>query len=175
MACSQYTLRGIARGCKDSIGGIKTLYLTTDIDDISPVIDSSVLTLTQTEVSKFKTFNFFKNTGSMTTTLQTAENAGNSFQTEVSLVFMKQEARKRLEIEAMVMGETIAVVEDVNGEMWYLGKDNALTASAATAQTGTAAGDLNGYNVTLMDESRELPFPLDSSTKAAFKGLPATV
>lgn len=111
----------------------------------------------------------------MTTTLQTAENAGNSFQTEVSLVFMKQEARKRLEIEAMVMGETIAVVEDVNGEMWYLGKDNALTASAATAQTGTAAGDLNGYNVTLMDESRELPYPLDSSTKAAFKALPTTV
>lgn len=173
MACNTYTLKGLARGCKDSIGGIKKVYLANDLDSLAPAVDDSthLLSLTQTEVALFKPYNFFKNTGSMTTTLQTSENAGNSWQTEVALVFMKMETAKRLEIEAMVMQETVAIVEDMNGKMWYLGKDNGITASAATIQSGTAGTDLNGYNVTLQDESKDAPFELDAATAALVRAL----
>lgn len=174
MACNTYTLKGIARGCKDSIGGIKKVYLSTSYDDVIKGIDVStnILTITADAVATFKPFNFFKNTGSMTSTAQIGENTGNSWQTELNLVFMKQETSKKLEIEGMVMGECAAIVVDMNGKYWFLGKDNALTASAGTAETGTASTDLNGYNVTLLDESLALPYEItDAATKTALEAL----
>lgn len=174
MACSTYTLNGIARGCKDSIGGIKKVWLAADYDKVLAMIDrkamnegttaaNAVFTLKSTATvdplaAEFKVFNFFANTGSLTSTLQTAENAGNSWQTELSLQFMKMETSKRLEIEAMLMGECCAFVEDVNGKVWFLGLDRALTGTAGVAQTGTSNTDLNGYTVTITDASLRLPF-----------------
>lgn len=175
MACSQYTLKGIARGCKDSIGSIKKVWLASAYDDVLEGVNvaSNVLTIDPTVVAaNFKVFNFYKNTGSMTSTLQVSDNAGNSWQTEVALQFMKMETSKRLEVEAMVMGECAAVVLDSNGKYWFLGFDNPIEASAATAQTGTASTDLNGYNVTLRDDSKELPYEItDADTINALNGI----
>lgn len=173
MACSNFTLKGISRGCKDSLGGVKKVWLASDYDTVinSIEIADNILSIKEeTVLEAFKVFNFFRNTGSMTSTLQTSDNAGNSWHTEVALVFMKQETAKKLEIEAMVMSECAAVVLDANGKYWFLGKDNAITGSAATAQTGTAATDLNGYNVTLADDSMALPYEItDSKTIAALE------
>lgn len=114
MACSNFTLKGIARGCKDSLGGIKKVWLASDYDKVIAGVSvaDNILTIDTAKIAEFKVFNFFKNTGSMTSTLQTSDNAGNSWRTEVALVFMKQETAKRLEVEAMVMGECAAVVLD---------------------------------------------------------------
>ena len=166
MSCSTYSLKGIARGCRDSIGGIKKVWLASDYDKVIAgvrVDETNTLSFETALAAEFKVFNFFKNTGSMTSTLNTSENAGNSWTTEVALQFMKMETSKRLEVEAMVMGECAAVVLDVNGKYWFLGKDNPITGSAATATTGTANTDLNGYNVTLTDNSLNLPYEITNA------------
>lgn len=175
MSCTTYSLKGIARGCKDSLGSIRKVWLAGDYDKViaNVSVATNVLTIeTGTVTSEFKVFNFQKNTGSMTSTLQTSDNAGNSWNTEVTLQFMKMETSKKLEIEAMTMGQCAGVVLDGNGKYWFLGKDNPIEASAGTAQTGTASTDLNGYNVTLRDESRELPYEItDSAVIAALENI----
>ena len=64
----------------------------------------------------------------------------------------------------------MAVVEDANGEMWFLGANGPLTATAGTGETGTAKSDRNAYTLTLTDESLGFPMSLDESAKEAVKG-----
>ena len=167
MACSTYTLSGLNVGCKDSMGGIREVYIN-EYSKVKPeVTDNKVTGLTCDGSTKFKTFRFRKNTGALTSTLQTSETSGNSFQSELTLQFMKLETNKRLQMMALLMNECVAIVKDCNGKYWYMGYDNPVEASAGTASTGTANTDLNGYDITLTDTSRELPYEVDATALAS--------
>lgn len=175
MAC-EYTLKGIARGCKDSRGGITKVWISGDYDKVKKLVslndESNPEYAKITSVEDFKVFNFFKNTGSMTSTLQTSDNAGASFQTEVALTFMKMETSKRLEVLGLLLGQSMVIVKDGNNKYWLLGFDAPVEGSAGTGVTGTAATDLNGYTVTLLDESAVLPYEItDADTIAALEAI----
>jgi len=72
----------------------------------------------------------------------------------------------------LCMDETNVVVKDSNGKYWYLGWDEPVSNSAATGVTGTAATDLNGYTVTLKDDSTQFPREIaDSSFIAAIEAI----
>lgn len=94
----------------------------------------------------------------MTSTLQTGDAASSYFQTELSMVFLKQDSAKRIEMMALANADVFAIVKDKNGKLWFLGKDEPLSMSAATATTGQARSDANEYTLTLIDESNELPY-----------------
>lgn len=167
MACSTYTLSGLNVGCKDSMGGIREVYINEYSKVSTTISDNKITGITCDDGSKFKTFRFRKNTGALTSTLQTSETSGNSFQSELTLQFMKLETNKRLQMMALLMNECVAIVKDCNGKYWYLGYDNPVEATAGTASTGTASTDLNGYDITLTDTSRELPYEVDATALAS--------
>lgn len=166
MSCSSIKLNGIGLGCKDSMGGIKKVYIakvddikSIQIGDQTNIIDSIEMVLDEGSSRTFKTYEFRKGTSSMSTTLTTDEAAGTlSFQTDVSLQFSKMDTSKRLEIMALCVDSVVVIVEDSNGKCWFLGYDFPVTATTATANTGTAFGDFSGYNITLTDNSKELPY-----------------
>lgn len=162
MACSSYTLSGIAVGCKDSIGGIKKAWFAPY--GVSVSVEDNVLKIASEGIASFKAYNFRKATGSMTSTLNTSETAGNSFTTEVTLQFLKQETSKRLEIMGLLMNELVGVIKDGNNKYWYIGYDYPVEGSAGTAETGTAMTDLNGYNITITDNSIALPYEITDPT-----------
>lgn len=167
MSCPSYTLNGIGYKCKDSLGGIKEVFiaLAESIDEITfDTAGSKITAITLgTGASKFKTFKFKKATGYMNSNLQTSDNAGNSIQTELFMQFMKMETSKRTEMMALLMSPCVAIVHDSNDKYWFLGHDNPVEASAGTGATGTAATDLNGYTITMTDESKALPFEIDAT------------
>ena len=162
MACRSFTLSGIALPCKDNMGGIKEVYITRSVDVEGVTLNtdgSQIETITLAESAKFKTYRFRKGTANMTSSATSDEAIGNfSVTTELALQFSKMETSKRLEIMAMCLEDVVVIVSDFNGKYWYLGYDFPVSATSATAQTGTAATDLNGYNVTLSDTSAEFPF-----------------
>jgi hypothetical protein len=162
MACKSFALSGIAIPCKDNMGGIKEVYIAKSADVSAVTLNtegSQIATITMESTAKFKTYKFRKGTANMTSTAASDEAIGNfSVTTELALQFSKMETSKRLEIMAMCLEDVVVIVHDFNGRYWYLGYDFPVTATAATAQTGTAATDLNGYNVTLSDTSAEFPF-----------------
>lgn len=171
MSCTQYSLKGIARGCKDSIGGIVKVWVNADYDTakgsvaLVEGVDANQVKVTTPDVKGWKVFNFFKNTGSMTSTLNVSDTAGSSFTTEVSLTFMKQDSAKRLEMLGLLLGQCMVIVKDANGKYWVLGWDSPVEASAGTAVTGTASTDLNGFTVTLKDDSKLLPYEVAQGTE----------
>lgn len=160
MACTQ-TLSGITRDCLGNNGGIKTVWLA-NYDDVTSVTESSgaITAVSMATSKKFKKYEFPRNTSSMSSNYSVnAENGTSYVETDLLMVFTRMDTAKRLEIVAMAQGLLVAIVEDNNGNKWYLGHDYPVTLNAGDGLTGTARGDRNGYSVTLRDESQELPFP----------------
>ena len=165
MACN-VTLMGIALDCGTNLSGIKAIYLAND----ASVGDNGYnpVTVTDGEISDIDasagTFYEYipaKNTGSLTKTLTKDDTTGVMYYTnEVVAQFNKMDAPKRKELSNIDRGRFKVVVLDSNGQYWFLGKDNYVSASAVTGQTGAGLDDGNFYTLTLTDISGELPYML---------------
>ena len=165
MACSQ-TLKGIGFECKDAVGGIVEAYISdiNDVKTITPTLDK-VTTITMVDTKKYKTYKFRKQTGSVNTTINTDVNAGTTwYQTDVVLQFTKMETSKRVEISALATNQVSIIVKDSMGKYWLVGtKESPAELTAGSTATGTALGDLNGYNITLSEMGAVLPMEVDST------------
>lgn len=160
MACTQ-TLTGITRDCLGNNGGIRKVWLANYDNVASLTVASGAITaITMSNSEKFKLYEFARNTSSLTSNYAVnAENGTSYVESDLLMVFNRMDTSKRLEIVALAQGNLVAIVEDNNGNKWYLGKDFPVTINAGDGQTGTARADRNGYSITLRDESAELPFP----------------
>ena len=161
MACSQ-VLNGIAADCQTNVGGVREVYIANysdvtaiEVDEVSNMIK----TITMADSAKFKKYAFKKNTSSMTSTLNVdPANGVNFVQTDLSLVFAKQETVKRMEIAKLSLGELRVIVLDANGKYWFLGQEEFVSATAGTAETGVNRTDGNKYTITLTDYSSSYPY-----------------
>ena len=166
MACSQ-VLNGIAADCQTNVGGVREVYIanysdvtTIELDEVSNMIK----TITMADTVKFKKYSFKKNTSSMTSTLNVdPANGVNFVQTDLALVFAKQETVKRMEIAKLSLGELRVIVLDANGKYWFLGQEEFVSATAGTAETGVNRTDGNKYTITLTDYSSSYPYEVDPS------------
>ena len=168
MSCTQ-TLAGITLDCASSVGGIKEVYIANYADVEVNEFDGEMITsIDVADNTKFKKYEFRKQTGSMTSTLNIDETAGiNYVSTELSLVFTKMETAKRIEIAALAIGQLAVIVKDGNNKYWYLGYNDYVSASAGSANSGTAKGDSNNYSITLKDESDSFPYEVDPTVIAS--------
>ena len=169
MSCSQ-VLNGIAADCQTNVGGVREVYIA-NYDDVSAVTldetSNMIKTITMADTAKFKKYAFKKNTSSMTSTLNVDPANGINFvQTDLSLVFAKQETVKRMEIAKLSLGELRVIVLDANGKYWFLGKEEFVSATAGTAETGTNRQDGNKYTITLTDYSASYPYEVDPTIVA---------
>lgn len=160
MACTQ-TLTGISRDCLGNNGGIRKVWLANYDNVASLTVASGAITaISMSNSEKFKLYEFARNTSSLSSNYAVnAENGTSYVESDLLMVFNRMDTSKRLEIVALAQGNLVAIVEDNNGNKWYLGKDFPVTINAGDGQTGTARADRNGYSITLRDESAELPFP----------------
>lgn len=177
--CDSQILTNIGLGCKDNMGGIKVVYIA-EYDVAQPVyyladsdddITTAVYDADKT-ASTWKKFEFRKGTSSMTSTVNVDDAAGTTFvQTDVALQFSKLDTTKRLAISALMFQNVAVIVKDQNDMYWGLGIDNPVTLTAGTANTGTAYGDVNGYNITLTDMSKYLPLTISEDLKEVIDAL----
>lgn len=164
MGCTQ-TLAGIARDCAANLGGIRAVYLANFEDVTAVTVTSDVVTgITMAGSAKFYAYYFNPNTSNFTTTIQAnRENGSLFFETVLSLVFPKQDATKRIEVNALAQAGLMAIVTDNNGNNWLLGKDEPMMLTSGTAETGTARADRNGYALELTDAQVQMPLTVDGT------------
>lgn len=176
MECNSITLKGIVRDCNPNMGGIQKVWmiLKSDITDIKLGIDETSSTDPDIEMittlavaegeGKVNAFEFRKGAASMTSNLQKDDTNGSYFWlTDLVMNFQRMETSKRAAIMALTLAEACAIVLDANGVYWFLGKDEYLSATSGTAETGTAKTDANKYSVTLQDSSLKLPYEIKKS------------
>lgn len=166
------TMQGIARDCDNSIGGIRRAWGACANEVTTPMLDSQGAMISAIpESDPWKLYEFRKETGSVTTTITKDQASGSLYySSDIVLQFAKQETVKRLEVMAIAQGDTEWIIEDNNGKYWYFGYYWPVNLSDGTAETGTALADLNGYNVTLQEVSKYMPYEISADAMAAILG-----
>ena len=160
MACN-VTLMGIPIDCGTNLSGIKALYLANDASVGDVTVTEGEISAIDASAGTFYEYIPAKNTGSLTKTLTKDESTGVMYYTNEAVAqFNRMETAKRSELANIDRGHFKAVILDSNGKYWFLGKDNYVSASAVTGQTGAGLDDGNFYTLTLTDISAELPYML---------------
>ena len=157
MACD--LSKGRLEACKESVGGIKNLYIANYSDAMyagmadassnaptAAAFDGTVAILTAgVDVHKFEL------RGDNNTFEETNENSrdnGTSFWTQSGAFVLKaQNADTMMQLKLLSYGRPHIIIEDYNGKFRIAGGQNGCEVSVNTS-TGGAMGDLNGYNIT---------------------------
>lgn len=153
MACSNMELKGLVNDCKGSKGGIQTVWIADyKAGEMADNGDGKINTKADNIV--WRRYYVKPNSSSLNQTLTTAPENGVSYVTaELTLVFSRMDTVKRMEMSALTLSETMAVVKDSNGHYWCLGENEPVYTSAGTGETGTNKGDGNKYTITLTNDS----------------------
>lgn len=152
MPCALTT--GFTLDCKDAIGGVKSVRLTTlaEYEALAAVVANGKVTSWGSASTVFFKYDQLKETSSMTETINASAQNGTVYYTpEVTIVMSKLESDKRNEIKLLAQNRLVAIVEtnDETPKFFVIGVTTGLEVSAGTSATGTAYADLSGYNLTL--------------------------
>lgn len=157
------TLTAIELSCEGSAGGIKRVLVAPRTSIHKPTPASDVIKIGDIKANasgvKFVEYAFRPETGSLTFNSAVDTAIGSSSCTsDLALQFTRMEQTKRVAIQQAINTGSVALVQDFNGAVWYLGYDMPGFASEATGQTGQALSDLNGFTLNLQFKSFELPY-----------------
>ncbi len=148
MACN--IIEGSVINCRDSIGGIKTIYLAP-ITDIATITETSgvVTNIAMVSGKKFWTFELEKENAMFEEKETTSVENGTTFwEQDIAFNIKKLLANQRNNMKILAQLRLAMIVTDNNGNSWlagrYYGMDKVGT---NTAKTGKAMGDLNGYEL----------------------------
>jgi len=148
MACALTT--GYKLGCRDNVGGITEVRLIAFNSVTGTVVFNASGTVTGTfPASGFFKYEVPKGAGQFTETVNASTENGTIFyQQELTFPINRMTQDVRNELRLLGLNRLMAIVTDRNGKYWLLGQANGLDITAGTAQTGTAMGDRNGYEMT---------------------------
>lgn len=151
MACELTS--GRALDCKDSIGGIRTIFFM-QVEDYVPTYTSNILT--SVSAATAYRYELPKATGSLSEAIQVStENGSVFYESTLSVKLFKLSAADRDEIKLLAQNRLAVMILDNNNQQWVIGEVNGAEITAGTAETGTALGDMAGYNLTITSQEKE--------------------
>ena len=157
MACD--ITRGRLIDCKDTIGGLKAIYICKNYNNNI----SAVATINTTEMTTagfatwsgqsgsattvFK-YDLVPNLSSMTVNINSDNANGTAFfEQTLSVVLQKIDHDTTNELRLMAYSRAQIFVQDQNDNVFLLGMNNGCHVTGGTVITGTAMGDQNGYTI----------------------------
>tara|TARA_R100000353_G_scaffold157194_1_gene116235 strand:+ start:3356 stop:3871 length:516 start_codon:yes stop_codon:yes gene_type:complete len=160
MACT-LTINGRAFPCKDKIGGIKRVWIKQfDADDWGSITAGVIAAASAIEVFGFE---LTKNSGSFQQTVTASVENGTVFYSQVLELSMPNlVAADNVEIADLLKNRLCVIVQDNNDNYFLMGHTTGAEATGGTVGTGTAKGDLNGYQIQLTAEE-VIPAPFVAS------------
>lgn len=186
MACD--ITRGRLIDCKDSIGGLKAIYISQRFcNNISAVADITTTEMTSAGFANWASANtgvvtVFKydlvpNLSSMTVNIQSDNANGTTFFNQtLSITLQKIDHDMTNELRLMAFSRSQIFVQDENDNVFLLGLDGGCYVTGGTVVTGAAKGDLTGYTIEYGAEERNALIQLPASAgpgtaKFPFDGL----
>lgn len=183
MACD--ITAGRIEQCKDSVSGLKAMYLINyedlnsdsptyvtygtgdNVDEITdwiPVDDSTQLTLYKFELKS--------TANSFTTAINSSRDNGTTFFEQTLVAALKrQDVVTHKNVKLLAYGRPRIIVRTMTDQFFLMGLDQGADVSAGEISSGAALGDFNGYSLTFTAQE-ELPANfLLASSEAALKTL----
>jgi hypothetical protein len=163
MACN---LTGtIALDCLDSIGGVKTLWVGTDVElgTISAGATAGITSLSGATGS-FYQIEVAKDVASFTETFTVSQTNGTAFFSQAVVIPVQHlSSAKRQQIQLLTYNRASkCVIEDNNGDYWLIGATRGCSVTTGSSMTGTAPGDMSGYNITITADEPEMAYQVSS-------------
>jgi len=163
MACELTT--GYSIDCRDSIGGIKSVYIS-NYDNVSSYAETSgeITAITQVTGKSFYQYNLEKENGVFTET-QTGslENGTNFYEGELTFTVKKLAFAQIQELKLLALSRLWIIIEDNNGKYWSFGHDGGADMLSSTHGTGQAYGDLYGSSLTFSSKEKLPMFEIQSA------------
>ena len=161
MACN--LTQGFTLDCKDAVGGIKSIHLI-DWASTGFTVSGGEVTATTVVSGDVYTYELPKGVGSMTTTTNVSQENGTVFnQSDIVARLRKLSTTKRNELKLLAQNRVFCIVKDNNDNYWLAGNEYGCDITAMTSESGTAMGDVQGYNFTLSDIEAESPYLLQAA------------
>lgn len=169
MACD--ISRGRLEPCKDSAGGLRSVYFVNfgDVGAITyDVTDTDVITAVAGTPSAYKYD--LKGDSNFQQDINSDRNAGTTFFTQTLTLTLKKLTKKdHKELKLLTWGLTHVIVEDNNGNFFVAGLKRGMDVTGGTIATGGALADMSGYTLTLTgEESVPANFLASDPTTAGF-------
>ena len=176
MACN--ITRGRLIDCKDTIGGLKAIYIAKSYSN--NVSAAATINTTEMTTAGFATwsccggtvevfkYDLVQNLSSLTVTINSDNANGTTFFTQaLSVTLQKIDHDMTNELRLMAYSRSQIFVQDANDNVFLLGIDNGCHVSGGTVITGVAKGDLNGYTIEWSAEEKNALIQLPASAGAA--------
>ena len=144
--------QGFTLGCKEDIGGIKSVRFArySDYVALGAVATTGQIASFATPTAVFRKYELTKEE-SMFSDDPTAGNRNGSLHYVPSLTFVlrKLDVAKRNEMQLLAKNRVVAIIEtnEATPAYWVAGYANGLDFATGTGATGTAFADLNGYTM----------------------------
>jgi len=165
MACD-ITKGRLDTPCKTGVGGVKAFYFLNYDPSIYKQFtkaDGLITALQETPTTPLDIYKYeLRSSGhNLEDANENSEETGTSFVTSTFTAILKQiGATTRDELQLASFGRPQVIVEDYNGNFLLVGIENGCTVSVNQV-TGSAMGELSGYNLTITAQERELSYLVD--------------
>jgi len=152
--------------CKDSVGGLKAFYFINFDKDIFAEFTLSNGLITGLKSAPTTPLDLYKyelrSSGhNLEDAGEVSGENGTVFNTQtVTAILKKIDAETRAELQIASYGRPHVIVEDYNGNFLLAGIENGCDVQVSQV-TGSAMGELSGYNLTITAQEREMAFPVD--------------
>lgn len=155
----------IALDCLDAIGGIKTLWVSSNFEPGTVTAGATAgITSLAGATGTFYQIEVAKDVASFTETFNISNTNGTAFfQQEVTIPVQHLSSAKRAQIQLLAYNRASrAVFEDNNGLYWIVGLTRGCVISTGTTTTGTAPGDATQYSFVLQAMEPEMAYQVSS-------------
>lgn len=150
MACELTTGRKL--GCKSQIGGLKAAYFISYSDISAIALDTTTEEVESFTAASGTIFQYdLKGSNSLETTITSSDENGTTFmESTLNITLQKQDAATLKEIKLLAYNRPKVFVEDRNGNLFLLGRENGCNLTSGTIVTGDAMGDMSGYTLSFV-------------------------
>lgn len=165
MACD--ITAGRSKPCKDSISGVRKLYLYNYVEDPFTVLGGEATAMNVLVTAAYE-YDLAGDGQVLDENMVGDRNNGTRLNTQtVTAILQKIDATTSAELNLVAAGYPQAVVLSNDGNYHAVGITDGIDFSVVE-NTGSAKGDLNGYTITGISTEKDLSPILDGATVTAF-------
>jgi len=158
--------QGYTLDCRDSAGGVSTVYVMA-FDDASAITAAAgiVTAITKVATKKFFRYRLIAHTADGSQSMKMSrENGTIEVEQSVKFPINKMTVAVRNELMLLAANRLLFVIVDENGLGWLFGKDFGLMGETFDAKTGVQLADRNGFELTFTGKEKALAMNVDAAT-----------
>jgi hypothetical protein len=155
MSCALTT--GFTLDCRNSNGGIEAVYFTELSNGANITASGGLISTFTLNTGQFFKYELRKKTSVFEQNIQVNNENGTVFyEQSLTIKLDKLETTKRNEILLLAQNNLLVIIKDNNGKFWLMGETRGALLNGGNGTTGTAYGDMSGFELTFMGEEPEL-------------------